>query len=729
MGSSLRNLASELRTDAVSASAVPALSAGFTSGLGLLAAQIAFGSFIFSGPLAPYSSEGVGLVLFGNFAACFVIALAGGYRGTISGLSPALVVVMAQIASTMEAEGDALFVTTASVFIIAAVATGACYLLVGQFRLSNLVRFVPWPVAGGFVGGIGGVVCLAAMSMMGADTDWRAIPPPLAEPSQLLRWGPGVAFGAGLYLAMKRWRNPLILPVSVALAVGAYHLALGALGIPGDEARAAGLLLSSTSEGGLWPVLRPADFLNVDWTAMAAQIPAILTLALIAFVVAILNIAGLEMAVNQDLDWDREFRASGFASLVAGLGGGTAASLIVPASLRSKLFGAATRLTGVIAALVIAGALFLGDGMLDLVPVSLVGGILIFAGLGMLDQGLMRSRRQLLRSEYSIIVLIFVVTMTFGLFEGIGAGMLATLVFFAVRLSRVDPVESRFTARERRSNKARSVPDRAILLEEGARVVAYRLRGYIFFGSVYPLGDRLRTYLSGDSRPACLILDFSAVSGFDFSAVNVLSRFLQSANAAGVRVVLSAPSEQLKSGLERSLPPSDFAELPLEPDADLALEHCEDIVISAWKARAGSADESRAALLERTSADVERHLERQIHFEELMDELRNWSDPRRYVAGDILAGPGAPGEDLQLLTSGRASALGAEGTRLRQYGPGDVIWPVGPSDDKAALVSAEEPCETVALSPDALRWLETHEERLALKLYRYLLAGRFGAEP
>ena len=732
MGSSLRNLASELRADAMSAKAVPALSAGFTSGLGLLVAQIAFGSFIFSGLLAPYSSEGVGLVLFGNFAACFVIALAGGYRGTISGLSPAVVIVMAQIGSTMEAEGDALFVTTASVFIIAAVATGVCYLLIGRFRLSNLVRFIPWPVAGGFVGGIGGVVCLAAMSLMGADTrtgdtDWRAISA-LVEPSQLWRWGPGVAFGIGLYVAMKRWGNPLILPVSVALAVGAYHLALGALGISGDEARIAGLLLNSTSEGSLWPVLRPADFLNVDWTAIAMQVPAMLTLALIAFIVVIMNIAGLEMAANQDLDWDREFRASGLASVVAGLGGGTAASPIVPASLRSKLFGATTRLTGIVAGLVIAAALFLGDGMLDLVPVALVGGILIFAGLGMLDEGLMRSRKQLPWSEYGIIVLIFVVIMVFGLFEGIGAGMLATLVFFAVRLSRVDPIESRFTARERRSKKTRSIPDRAILLEEGARVVAYRLRGYIFFGSVYPLGDYLRTYLSGDSRPACLILDFSAVSGFDFSAVNALARFLQSANAAGVRVVLSAPSEQLKSGLERNLPPSDFAELLLEPNADHALEHCEEIVISAWKVHAGGVDERRASLLERTSADIERYLERRIHFEELMDELRSWSDPRRYAVGEVLAGPDVPSEGLQLLTSGRASALGAAGTRLRQYGPGDAIWPADPSDQKASLVSAEEPCETVVLSPDALRWLEVHEERLALKLYRYLLVGRFGAE-
>ncbi len=101
----------------LSAKAVPALSSGFASGLGLLVAQIAFGSFIFSGPLAPYSSQGVGLVLFGNFATYLVIALAGGYLGAISGLSPALVIAMTTIGSTMDAEGAALFVTAAVALI------------------------------------------------------------------------------------------------------------------------------------------------------------------------------------------------------------------------------------------------------------------------------------------------------------------------------------------------------------------------------------------------------------------------------------------------------------------------------------------------------------------------------------------------------------------------------------------------------------------------------------
>ena len=47
----------------------------------------------------------------------------------------------------------------------------------------------------------------------------------------------------------------------------------------------------------------------------------------------------------------------------------------------------------------------------------------------------------------------------------------------------------------------------------------------------------------------------------------------------------------------------------------------------------------------------------------------------------------------------------------------------------AAAVSADESCETMVLAPDARRWLEEHDERLVLKLYRYLLAGHFEGEP
>ncbi len=411
--------------------------------------------------------------------------------------------------------------------------------------------------------------------------------------------------------------------------------------------------------------------------------------------------------------------------MVAGLGGGTVATFVVPASLRSKLLGATTRLTGVVSALVIGVALFLGDGILGFVPASLVGGgILIFAGLGMLDEGLVKSRKRLPWSEYGIILLIFIAILSFGLIEGVGVGMLATLVFFAVRLSRVDPIASQFTAHERESNKTRPVPDLAILLEEGERVQAYQLRGYLFFGSVCPLADHLRQSLSGASHPTCLILDFSAVSGFDFSAVNVLSRFLQTAHAAGVRVALSALSEGLRTGFEHNLPPAAYAELLVEPDADRALERCEDIVIAEWRTNVDMADERRASLMEHTVDDLERYLERQIDFENLLEELRPWLNSRQYAAGEALVGPDAPQEGLQLLLAGRASGYDSAGTRLFQCGPGDAIWPMGASDQKAASVVADDSCQTMVLTPADLGWLEQHEERLTFKLYRYLFAGR-----
>ena len=65
----------------------------------------------------------------------------------------------------------------------------------------------------------------------------------------------------------------------------------------------------------------------------------------------------------------------------------------------------------------------------------------------------------------------------------------------------------------------------------------------------------------------------------------------------------------------------------------------------------GKADDRRAALMERTVDDLERYLDRQVDFENLLEELRPWLSPRQYAAGEALVGPDAPEEGLQLLLS------------------------------------------------------------------------------
>ena len=104
----------------------------------------------------------------------------------------------------------------------------------------------------------------------------------------------------------------------------------------------------------------------------------------------------------------------------------------------------------------------------------------------------------------------------------------------------------------------------------------------------------------------------------------------------------------------------------VDPSLDRALERCEEIVIDAWKSAASLADERRTLLLELAAGDLERHLERQIRFEDLMVKLRTWLAPSRYAAGEALAGPGTASAGLQLLTSGQASAHAPEETRFCQ---------------------------------------------------------------
>lgn len=84
----------------------------------------------------------------------------------------------------------------------------------------------------------------------------------------------------------------------------------------------------------------------------------------------------------------------------------------------------------------------------------------------------------------------------------------------------------------------------------------------------------------------------------------------------------------------------------VETNADRALDVSEEIVIAAWRTDAAAADSRRAALLEHAAADLERHLDRQIQFEDLVKELRDWLEAHEYSAGEAFSGPGAPDEGL-----------------------------------------------------------------------------------
>ena len=729
--STITQFFSALRSDARSANMVPALFVGGVTGINLVILENALAAVVFSGRSEQFVLQGTGLFLFGSAVICLVVALGSGYRGALSAPPVSTTMTLPAIVATVRTEEAALFPTIVAALIAAGVGSGLCFLLIGHFRLANLLQFIPYPVACGFLAGTGGAVCVAALSLTGIEADLEILSK-LFEPSLLWKWVPAVLYSALLYFATTRFKSVLLFPASFVIASVLYHLTLGLFGVSQSEAIQSGVLFGGMADGNLFPPFSVSDFGNIDWSEVALQFPNILTVILITLVCVIMNTSGVEIFAKTELDWNREFKAAGLASLLSGLGGGPPGCLLIAVTTRSRIFKAETWVTGAFGALVVGSALILGGGFLRVVPMPIIGGLLFVTGFVMLNEWLIKNRRRLPRTDYGVVVLMTLTIVFFGFLEGVGIGMLVTAMFFAVRLSRIDLVESTFTLSDRRSSKARPLPDQAILSEEGGRIQVLQLRGYIFFGSAYPLVARLGRMLASEPRPACMLLDFSAVAGVDLSALNSLCRFVQQARAAGVRVVLSAASPSLRDGLRRNLSSQVHDSVLFGEEIDDSLEQCEDLLLASMRGHPSGKNAAQPqALLDQVGTDLEGQLDRLILFEELTDELDAWMEPREYSAGMALVTSGQPPGGLQLLAAGRASALDSSKVRLLQYVVGDAIEPAAAfgSCSPGVSVIADEPCRTLMLTPEARERLEREEQQLTVRLYRYLISASTKAGP
>ena len=692
----------------------------------------AISSIVFGGPLLPFVAAGAGMMMFGTSVMCLLSAWTSSYRGLIAGpqdVPAALLgsVGVAVAGSMSDVASQAAFMTMVALLILSSVVTGLVFLAIGHLRLAELFRLIPYPLMGGFLAGTGWIITLAAVSMMSGEAPaWQTLPR-LFDTEVLWKWAPGAGYGFALIFTMRRFGGATTLLWSIVLVTGVYHLVLFALGISPADASAMGLLVSGIPDGGLWPPFGPGDFAEVEWSVVAEHIPNVLVVAIVALVGLVMNANGLEVATGEDLDLDREFRVAGYAGAVAGAGGSAPGSLTIMGSLASRKMGAGTPWTGTFMAVWLCLALVLGGKALEFLPNAVIGGIMLFVGFDLLFGWLVEVRKRVNWADYGTIVLIAATIAVLGFLEGFGVGILAALILFAARMARMDPIESTLTGETLRSHKVRSVPERAMLVNEADRIRIFRLQGYLFFGSAYRLMAGLSGHRSDPVAPSFVVLDCTSVLGIDASAINVLAKYLRAAQENAVEVVICTKSARLKSNVGRNLPRDVWDRIRFEADLDHALEWCEDRTITEVSRRLASAGaDSRGALLEQVADELERHLDRQIVFEELAEKLGPWSERRAYETGEMLISPDGAHEGMQLLVSGRASVHDAQGRRLRQLDAGSVLEERAESGSVrvASRVVADEACVTMMLTAAGRRVLEATDPGLCLELYRYVISER-----
>ena len=151
---------SALRADFLSAKLPRAVAMGGLMGAVIVIHCFALATIVFSGPLLPFALHGAGMMLFGGAAFCLLAGLTSGYGGMLAVPQEVPATVLgalgaAVVAGTVNGPDEAPFMTMAALLILSGLFTGLFFLAIGHLRLSNLFRFIPYSVAGGFFAGTG----------------------------------------------------------------------------------------------------------------------------------------------------------------------------------------------------------------------------------------------------------------------------------------------------------------------------------------------------------------------------------------------------------------------------------------------------------------------------------------------------------------------------------------------------------------------------------------------
>jgi SulP family sulfate permease len=183
-----------------------------------------------------------------------------------------LAVIAAALVGTLSAAGVEDKLTTVLVAIAAtALLTGVFFLALGFFKLGGLVRFIPYPVVGGFLAGTGWLLAQGSFGVLADFSLTFSNIAALLQPDQLILWVPGVLFALVLFFGLRRINHFLTMPAILLGAIVVFYLALLVTGTSIEDAINQGLLLGGVSGQAAWQPLALKNLLAANWTAILGQ--------------------------------------------------------------------------------------------------------------------------------------------------------------------------------------------------------------------------------------------------------------------------------------------------------------------------------------------------------------------------------------------------------------------------------------------------------------------------
>ena len=715
---------SELKQEFQPTLLLPSLTAGLIAAIVTISMEISLAALIFSGDLNQFLAGGIGLMLFGAFVVGIVVALLTSLPGAISVPqdTPAAIfaLIAASIALSMKgAEPKAVYATVVGAIAITSIITGAVYLLIAWFKASWFVRYIPYPVIGGFLAGTGWLLSLGAFGVMTNINLSPSTFPQLFMPDNLFNWIPGLVFAVILLLVLRKSNHYLITPGALVIATALFYGYLFISGISITEASARGWLLGPFPSGGLYQPLTPASLGLVDWSAILQNGDKIFTIVILSVIALLLNASALEVTVKQDINLNRELQAAGWANLLGGLGGSTVGYQTLGLSSLAHRLGAKTRLANIISALICGAALFFGASVISFFPKPVLGGMLLYLGLSFLVDWLIDARRALPTIDYILVWIILFIIASVGFLEGIIAGTFIAAILFVVSYSRVDVIKNALNGSIYHSKVDRPKLHRDILHDQGDEIYILNLQGFLFFGTIQNVLEKIRHRI--DKKDLCklgfIVLDFHRVTHVDSSAVFGITRLKQVIQANNILMVWTEVKPEIVKNLELGgLKDDTDNSFVIKPSLDEGVEWCENKILT----RQGMND--LTGFIEK----VESQLKRVFPDLQGSDRLLQYLERRELREGEVLIKQGDPADEMYFVESGLVTIElelpNNKHLRLRSIRGGAMVGEVGMylQQERTASVIAARPSVVYRLSAQSLKTMQVKDSEVAAQFHEWI---------
>ena len=509
---------------------------GITAGIVALPLALAFGIQAFGGIDDPAASSMgalaglIGATLLGFFASLF-----GGTHSQISGPTGPMTVITAALISGVWASQQSMSAVLISMSL-AGLFCGLFQIIFGIIKLGKYVRYIPYPVLSGFMSGIGVIIILQQIyPLIGLKSPVLVVDMITQLPERIANGISLTALFLGLGTIVIIYLFPLITKKIPSTLVALIVMTVVALFCNMDEK----LLIGSIPAGFPMPFFAKEgiSLSGLNWAEIlkASIIPG-LTLAGLGSIDTLLTSVVADNITKTHHNSNRELVGQGIGNMISGLFCGIAGAGATMRTVVNVKSGGRTQISGMVHSLLLL-AVLLGLGrFVRYVPLSVLAGILITVGWGIIDFKGFKDLLKIPRADAVVLIIVFLLTVFVDLLTAVGIGMVIACVLFMKRAS--DLVEGGYSSSEMTNFDKESpwsdeggIPD-----EMRHKIYIQRLNGPIFFGTITKFQNVMND-VPEDAK--IVIIRMRLVSFMDQSGLYAMETAIKDIQERGAMVLMT----------------------------------------------------------------------------------------------------------------------------------------------------------------------------------------------